>query len=247
MASHDSPLAKKMRYELERYYNQRQHDPNEVEFKRHFEQLQKWQAQRLQNTHQRLLEGKTTRHATEFFLTDVYGGIDLTDLARDIERVLFKALRVLPEKVMETSANAMELNALTAELDERMTDRLFYDYKIETISEQAYCEAFREVCDKSVREQQAQMVKQLGRGLDKYVRSHMVYGAFKLARKPAERSGLIALVGFLDRAFQVLRPMDSAERLIQAIVDVELELVQRVYSGHPAPFDLIAEHRAVSR
>lgn len=243
MASPDSPLAKKMRYELERYYNLRQHDSNEPEFKRYFETLQKWQADRLQKTHMRLLDNHVTRNATDFFLTDVYGGIDLTDLARDIERVLFKALRVLPEKVMETSASAMELNALTAELDERMTERLFYDYQVDEISEQAYCEAFRAVCDKSMREQQAQMVKHLGRGLDKYVRSHMVYAAFKLARKPAERSGLRALVGFLDRAFLVLRPMDSAERLIHAIVDVEMELVKRIYAGHPAPFDLIAEHK----
>lgn len=243
MASPDSPLAKKMRAELDRYYNLRQHDNNELEFKRNFENLQKWQAQRLQKTHVRLLDDKVTRGATEFFLNDVYGGIDLTDLARDIERVLFKALRVLPEKVMETSALAMELNALTAELDERMTDILFYEYKVNEISDETYCEAFRQVCDKSMREQQAQMVKHLGQGLDKYVRSRLVFGAYKLARKPAEKSGLKALVGFLDRAFHVMRPMDSAERLIHAIVDVEMELVKRVYSRHPAPFDLIAEHK----
>lgn len=243
MASPDSPLAKKMRYELERYYNLRQHDASQIEYKNNFIALQKWQAQRLKTTHSSLLNNPVTRDATEFFLTDIYGGIDLTDLARDVERVLFKALRVLPEKVMETSALAMELNALTADLDERVTDILFYDYKVSAITDEAYCEAFRQACDKSLRQHQAQMMAQLGRGLDKYVRSRLVFGAYKLARKPAENAGLRALTGFLDRGFKVMRPMESTEKLMCAIVDVETELFDRIYAGHAAPFSLIAEHK----
>lgn len=125
--------ADQMRYDLGRYRAWRSH--SDPAFKEHFVAIQKWQAERLKKTHADLLKDDRYKAVTQFFLTDLYGGLDLSELAREVERALPIATRLLPESVMRTSALALELNALTGELDEAVASTLFETMGQKEISE----------------------------------------------------------------------------------------------------------------
>ena len=230
------PIAQQLQRDLQRYRGLKQHDESQSEFRDALFNLQKWQAQRMRKTHQTLLEDDKYRVATEFFLDDIYGGIDLTDIANEAERVINKALKILPEKVMVTATYALELNALSAELDERLADYLFYEMGETDISMEAYTEAFRRSAALELRQRQVELAKQLAVGLDKYVRSRLVYSTFKLVKKPAHRAGIGNLYGFMGKGFDAMRPMGSASDVIHRIVDKEYELIEQVFSGHPSPY-----------
>lgn len=246
-ASFDQPplltasVRERLQRELHRYRSLRQHDPEDDSFRHRLYAVQRWQAERMKRSHHQLLQDERYRQATLFFLEDVYGGIDLTHIANEAERVINKALRMLPEKVMETSVVALELNALSAELDERLTQHLYYESdtppeQVEAIDMTTYIKAFRHSADRAERARQAELARQLAVGLDKYVRSRLVFTTFKLVRKPALRAGIGNLYQFMGKGFDAMRPMGSASEVINAIVDTEEAAIERIYSGHKLPY-----------
>jgi tetratricopeptide (TPR) repeat protein len=236
MAKEAGPVAKQLQRDLNRYRSLKQHDTSEPEFREALFKLQKWQAQRMRKTHQGLLENDKYRVATEFFLDDIYGGIDLSDIANEAERVINKALKILPEKVMVTATYALELNALSAELDESLADYLFYEMGESDICMEAYTEAFRRSADLEIRQRQVELAKSLAVGIDKYVRSRVVYTTFKLVKKPAHKKGIGNLYNFMGKGFEAMRPMGSASEVIHRIVDRELELVEQIFAGDASPY-----------
>ena len=236
MAKEKGPIAQQLQRDLNRYRQLRQHDENEPGFRESLFRLQGWQAQRMRKTHQQLLADERYRIATEFFLQDIYGGIDLTDIANEAERALNKALKVLPEKVMTTATYALELNALSAELDERLADYLFCEMGVADISMEYYTEAFRRSATLELRLRQVELARKLAVGLDKYVRSRVVYTTFKWVRKPAHKAGIQNLYEFMGKGFEAMRPMGSASEVIHRIVDREAELIDAIFSGESRPF-----------
>lgn len=236
MAKQKGPIAQQLQRDLNRYRSLKQHDDNHTDFRDNLFRLQSWQAQRMRKTHQDLLANDKYHVATEFFLEDIYGGIDLSDLANEAERALNAALRILPEKVMVTATHALELNALTAELDEHLAHFLFHEMGESEISMEAYTEAFRLSASLQVRQRQVELAKQLAVGLDRYVRSRMIYATFKLVKKPAHRAGIANLYEFMGKGFAAMRPMGSASEVIHRIVDKEAELIAAIFAGEPSPY-----------
>lgn len=228
-------LADQMRYELGRYRAWRSH--HEPEFQERFFAVQKWLAGRLTRTHTDLLEDDRYRAVTQFFLSDLYGGLDLSELAREVERALPIATRLLPDSVMRTSAVALELNALTGELDEALTTALFETMGCSEITEKDIIEAYR-LCDfQAERHHQLDLLAELGGGLDRYVRSRVIYATFKIAHRPALMAGLGGLYDFLGRGFEVMRPMGSAQDFLNQFIGKERAIVDAICAGHPDPFN----------
>lgn len=224
-----------MRYELARFRSWRSHQ--EPQFREWFVAVQLWQVERLKRTHIALLEDERYRAATQFFLSDMYGGLDLTELANEIERALPIATRLLPDSVMRTSAVALELNALTGELDEAVASILFEKLGVTEITDEAMVEAFRLAGTREMRERQIALLRELSTGLDKYVRSRVIYATFKIANKPAHMAGLGALYDFLGRGFAVMRPMGSAQEFLDLFLNKEEDIMDKVYNNHPDPFN----------
>ena len=81
------------------------------------QRLRAWQAVRLARTHADLLASPSMGPAATFFLTDLYGSKDLTRLDADVRRVVPTTKRLLPAAGLETVADAIELEALSEELD----------------------------------------------------------------------------------------------------------------------------------
>ncbi len=239
----ESSISKRLREELDRYRGLRQHNESESGFREKLYALQSWQSERMKRTHASLLEDAKYRPATLFFLEDIYGGVDLRVLADQAEKAINKALKILPDKVMTTSVIALELNALSAELDEKVTHYLHYELGQESITLPAYLQAFRESADKSQRDRQIALARELAIGLDKYVRSRLIYGTFRLVKKPAVRAGIGDLYAFMGKGFDAMRPMGSASRVIHKILEKEEQAIERIYEGHEDPYGFQADAR----
>jgi hypothetical protein len=96
-------------------------------------------------------------------VVEVYGGVDLSPVARDIRRAYPLALKVFSENVMRTASLALELNALTAELDEQMASALFPHtlLKHQEIDLASYLQAFQTVSSLAVRLHQLKLAEDL--------------------------------------------------------------------------------------
>jgi len=227
-------LADQMRYELGRYRAWRSH--SDEAFRAQFVAVQKWQAERLKRTHAAFLVDDRYKAITQFFLSEIYGGLDLNELAREVERALPIATRLLPDSVMRTSAVALELNAITGELDEAMATMLFETMGVTEITEAATIEAYRACNNREDRYRQLDLLAELGGGLDKYVRSRVIYATFKIAHRPAQMAGLGGLYGFLGRGFEVMRPMGSAQDFLNTFIGKERAIVDAIFDGKADPY-----------
>lgn len=229
-------LADQMRFELGRFRAWRSH--HDEAFREKFIAIQKWQAERLTRTHADFLQDDRYQAVTRFFLTDLYGGLDLNELAREIERALPVATRLLPDSVMRTSAVALELNALTGELDEALASMLFETRGHADVTDRHMIEAYLACSQHDDRYRQLDLLAELGRGLDRYVRSRVIYATFRIAHRPARMAGLGGLYDFLDRGFEVMRPMGSAQDFISLFISRERAILDNIRNGKANPFVL---------
>ncbi|MFZ5757332.1 MAG: FFLEELY motif protein [Pseudomonadota bacterium] len=226
--------AEDLRHQLDRYRRLRQH--SDAAFRARLYALQEFQARRLRHTHAGLVDDPATRDAAMLFLTDIYGGIDLLPMAEEIERALPLATRLLPDNVLATSATAAGIMTLTQELDEQLATLLFEQRRIETLTAAAYTDAFRAMGRFDDRARQLQLATELGHGLDRYVRSRLVYATFRMARRPAHRYGLGTLYDFLERGFAAMRPLGSTQTLFARMTGAEQDILGRIAGGDPDPF-----------
>ena len=106
--------------------------------------LRRWQSARLARTYADLIEDPRYQPATAFFLNELYGDKDFSQRDHDIERVYPVMIRTLPASVLYSLAMAMELKALSYELDARLMRVLVEEFDaIHHLTEAVYAESYR--------------------------------------------------------------------------------------------------------
>ena len=231
--------AERLQDGLERFFSLRQHG-EDVQFNLRLAMLQGYQRQRLLDTHNHLVANPATEPAARFLIDDVYGGRDLKPVAIDIRRAIDKAMRLLPARVMETSATVLEAAILTQELDEGLTDVLA-DRLDQPLDDASWCGAYREMGRPELRALQLSMIEEIGPHLDRYVRSRMIQATFRLVRRPAHAAGFGNLYDFLDLGFGAMQGIPSCGALLQQVAAVEQQIMQQVLDQHPQPFAVKAD------
>jgi len=88
------------------------------------ERVALWQGDRLHGTYADLAAQPRYSDAIDFFQTDLYGNVDFARRDADLGRVVPVMVLMLPARVIATVAQAMELNALSHELDRALLERL---------------------------------------------------------------------------------------------------------------------------
>lgn len=190
--------------------------------------LKAWQGERLARTHAALLESPRFAPAARFFLEDLYGPKDHRARDQDVARVLPKLLKLLPQSAQWTMAQALQMDALSEGLDARMTQCLWEQGALRharDLSAEQYAAAYRTVGQAQARQEQLELVMQIGRSLDHLTRLPMLSASLKLMKKPAELAGLSELHGFLLRGFTAFAHMKGAEDFLQQIVQEERALM----------------------
>jgi len=201
---------------------------------RALEQVGFWQALRLTQTYADLDAQPRYTDAIEFFETDLYGSADFSRRDADLARVVPILVRTLPERVIATIAQAMELNTLSQELDRALLARLPRADGEFTVAE--YCRAYRLMGNRAGRERQISLIADIGGALDRYVRAPLLYAALVMMRQPARLMGMQVLHDFLERGFTAFRKMHGADEFLATIRERETALMNAIFDGDNAPF-----------
>lgn len=210
--------------------------------------LQGWQARRLSVSFADLLASRRTGRAARFFLTDLYGEQDVSGRDRDLARMMPTLVRWLPAPMLETVCDALELDWLSHRLDLAVAARLEAHGLAPAVDLRVtdYARAYREAGDRVQRERQLALLREVGEDLDWIVRKPLVYAVLRLARGPAEHSGLGALQGFLERGFAAFRELGGAGEFLATIDARERAAMERLLAGAPDPFGADFEARLIA-
>ena len=193
-----------------------------------------WQTRRLRKTYADLEASPRYAPAMNFFETDLYGGADFARRDDDLVRIVPAMRRLLPANVLETVANAVELNALSQELDRAMIDALRPLGQRLGVAE--YCVAYRRTGQYDRRQRQIRLIGDVGVSLDRYVGKPMLRAALRMMRTPAQMAGLAALQDFLERGFDAFARMGGAVEFLATIESRETAIHDAIAGGSNAPF-----------
>jgi hypothetical protein len=140
--------------------------------------------------------------------------------------------RMLPESAVETAALAIELEALSEELDHGLAAALAPG----PITDEGYADAYRRSGSRAERERQIELIEATGRRLDALVKKPMVAHMLGLMRRPARMAGLADLQDFLERGFAAFSAMKGADDFLATVKRRETQILNRLFSSAPNPF-----------
>lgn len=188
--------------------------------------LRAWQAQRLaaEYADQRALPRR--RQAVEFFLEDVYGARDFGERDAQFSRAIHKLEATLPLGALRALRDAVELQALTLELDLSLAERL--EPGAAALDEDGYTRAYRDTGRRIDRARQVDLAVDIGRRLQHLTALPAIELVLRLAAAPARLAGYGALQGFIERghaAFRRLGP--EAPAFLDAIEARERAFLER--------------------
>lgn len=192
-------------------------------------ELKAFQSARLRATYADIAGLPRYRAATAFFLDDLYGPKDFSARDAAMMRIVPVMSRVLPDSAVETAALAIELEALSESLDQRLAAAL----PAGPIDGDCYARAYRKSSTPLERERQIALIQAVGGRLDALVKRPLVYGTLKLMRKPAHMAGLSDLQDFLERGFTSFREMRGADHFLALIGERERAILSALFSGKP--------------
>ena len=194
--------------------------------------LRRWQSERLARSFGGLRQHPRYARAAEFFLSELYGAEDASWRDRDLARVLPTMLRWLPNGVLASLADALELDLISVRCDLDLVGHLPRG----EIDVDAYARAYRASADAIQRQRQIALIGSVGRELELIVRKPFILGVLKLARGPARGAGFGELQTFLERGFTAFRTMGPAQEFLGTITAGETRAMQRLLQAHPDPF-----------
>jgi hypothetical protein len=192
--------------------------------------LRAWQARRLARTYADLRRDPRYTEAVEFFLNDLYGPQDFSRRDQELSRAAAPLRRALPASLLAVLAKAIELDALTVELDHGMLERLSQ----RPLTDASYALAYRALGRAATRERQIDLTVSIGADLERLVGHRWIGLALRAAHLPARAAGFGVLQQFLERGFAAFRRMGAARELLDAIRVRETQLMETLLRGDTA-------------
>ncbi len=193
------------------------------------ERLRSWQAARLARTHADLLASERMGPAAAFFLSDLYGAADLGKLGGDVRRIVPVMRKFLPADGIETVADAIELDALSEDLDAAMVAALGGEAL--ALDAAGYGRAYRKVGRRAERERQIALIEDVGTALGRLIRRPFVSSALSLMRAPAKVAGFGVLQDFLERGYAAFRQVGDPKEFLELIVGRERKVLESLFAG----------------
>lgn len=195
-------------------------------------ELRRWQAERLRRSFAHFLEDPRHRAAAEFFLSDVYGDHDFSRRDADIARVVPLMQKLLPDTLLASVADAIELGLLTHAFDLRMAQVLeSLAPKRKRLDDTLYGEAYRASGLPRLRSHQIDLIARVGKDLGRGLKLPGVGMLLKLSRGPATAAGLAELQGFLERGVDAFARLGDPAPFVAEIEQDERELSRRLFAG----------------
>lgn len=201
------------------------------------DQVQRWQRQRLDATYADLRAQPRYRPACDFFLDELYGGRDVHQRDRQLERAAPVMRRFLPEHLLAAVGDAMRLQAISLEFDFALAQLMAHDLQTGQALDQArYAEAYRQHGHWDGRLEQLNLIRELGHLLDKTVQKPLVHRLIGMMRGPAMMAGFGTLQEFLSEGLKAFATMHGADHFLTTIYQRELAALNAMRQGESKPF-----------
>jgi hypothetical protein len=179
--------------------------------------VKQFQHARFRRDYGALLADPRYRDAANFFLDELYGPVDFAARDAELGRVIPWMAHVLPDKVMRTVADLIELHSLTEELDQQMAAALHSA----ALDERSYRDVWVRVGRRADRERQLALLLSSGCALERHTRSKVVAGTLRMMRGPAHAAGLGRLQSFLEAGMSAFARMAGAAEFLRLIENNE--------------------------
>lgn len=219
---------KQLNYHADPVLKQRLHD------------AQNWLKNRIVGTHQDLFNDSKNQLMAKYFINRLYGGSEFDDLALQIERLLkyaHKAEKIIPENAIKTGLKSVGLAVLAMQLDEQVANQLLKDFPADqAIDDEMMRQTLIKLDQAKARQQQLDLLDELGISLDKYMRSFIMHTAFKMCKGAASKYHFELMYDFIGEGFVAMKPLKSAASFIQSFTEKERQIVENVHSGKTNPF-----------
>lgn len=199
------------------------------------EVLQDWQRRRLAKSYQPLISQERYAAAGDFFLAELYGGLNFRERDQQMERVLPVMVRMLREDMLLALAEAFELQALSLSLDMDMTIALRQS-GWDALDTRRYGEIYRICGRRPERERQIKLIGHLGLELNELVHHRLVMFLIRTLRGPARAAGFGLLQTFLEQGLRAFQIMGDGTVFIETIWNNEDRIMQRLFAGDENPF-----------
>lgn len=197
--------------------------------------LQAWQTKRLLITHADLWQSKRFKPAMQFFIDELYGPKDFSQRDNELARVVPKMAKLLPEKALLSLQAALKLNALSLELDLSLIQELGQD----VLNHDSYFSSYKACDNKAKREEQIQLLENLGVDLAQVVKISGISAILMLSRKPAKVAGVKSLHEFLEKGFKSFKKLGNVNDFIDPIISRERKIMHALFendvNGNPLP------------
>lgn len=211
---------------VERLRDGRRHDPGQAE---RVLKVKAYQALRFERSYADLLADPRYRGAARFFLDELYGPQEFAARDAQFARIVPALVRMFPDEIVGTVASLARLHALSESLDDAMARALDRP----TIDAATYRRLWQVAGRPEDRQAQIDLTLRIGEALDRYTRSHLLRGALRMMRKPAQAAGLGELQRFLEAGFDTFGAMKGAADFL-GIVRQREEALARALFGHAA-------------
>jgi hypothetical protein len=169
--------------------------------------LQDWQARRLAGEYADQRELPRRRDAVEFFLADVYGARDFAERDAQFARAIHRLRAMLPLPALQALRDAIELQALTHELDVALAASL--DPHARVVDAAGYAQAYRAVGRLHDRARQVDLALAIGERLQHLTRHPTIELMLRLAAVPARLAGYGELQAFIERGYAAFRRLGT--------------------------------------
>lgn len=203
------------------------------------ERLQDWQRARLAATYDDFIAQDRFRPAGEFFLGELYGGLNFRERDQEVERVLPVMVRTMPDHMLEAMAEAFELQGLSLRLDIAVA-HCMAEAEWRELDPDRYGAVYRAAGRFEDRERQIDLIRHLGLKLNELVHHRLVIMLLRMLRGPARAAGFGRLQNFLEDGLQAFRDMRDGTEFIMTIWHRERTIADRLQAGDQDPFRPVA-------
>lgn len=200
--------------------------------------IKRFQRERLARDHADLLQSPRYRLAAIFFLDELYGIKDFSSRDDELARMIPTMGRLLPASALGAIADAVELDAISEQLDAAMAAAHEFSLPagepLPALDAARYSELYRSVGQQEMRTRQIDLVEDIGRQLDRLVSTPLLYRILKGMEGPARLAGLGQMQAFLVSGFEAFKAMGGAEEFVATVAARERALMSALLAGGPA-------------
>lgn len=216
---------------LQRVFQLRQQHAVDPALARASRQIKRFQARRFEASYADLLRSARYKTTAEFFLQELYGEQDYAERDQQFARIASTIVRLFPLAVVNTATALAQVHALTEALDDLMARAWLVDQSAVPQSTECerYIRCWRSLGDRLARQQQLDMVSQLGQELDRLTRARGLRTLLKVMRRPAAAAGLDSLQRFLETGFDAFAGMAGADDFLQTVQQRETEWIRSLF------------------